>query len=160
MQATNRGMESIGPGRYRAMMAVMSSMFWGFSPRHTPVMPEDSIWNTPPVLPWVSISKVALSSMGMSARRKSGWSFWTIFTASSSTVRFRRPRKSIFSRPSSSRVTMVYWQTMESSFRARGTYSYTGRLVMTTPAAWVEAWRGIPSKARAVSMSLWTRGSC
>ena len=42
------------------MMAVMSSMFWGFSPRHTPVMPEDSIWNTPPVLPWVSISKVAL----------------------------------------------------------------------------------------------------
>ena len=43
MQATNRGMESIGPGRYRAMMAVMSSMLWGFSPRHTPVMPEDSI---------------------------------------------------------------------------------------------------------------------
>ena len=47
----------------------------------------------------------------------------TIFTASSSTVRLRRPRKSIFSRPSSSSVTIVYWQTMDSSFRARGTYS-------------------------------------
>ena len=105
------------------------------------------------------MSKVSRSSMGMSARRKSGWSLWTIFTASSSTVRFRSPRKSIFSRPSSSRVTMVYWHTMDSSFRARGTYSYTGRLVMTTPAAWVEAWRGIPSRARAVSMSLWTLGS-
>ena len=43
LQATNRGMESMGPGRYRAMMAVMSSMLWGFRPRQTPVMPEDSI---------------------------------------------------------------------------------------------------------------------
>ena len=28
---------------YRAMMGEMSSIYWGFSPRHTPVMPEDSI---------------------------------------------------------------------------------------------------------------------
>ena len=47
---------------------------------------------------------------------------------------------------------MVYWVTTLSSFLARGTYSYTGRWVMTTPAAWVEAWRGMPSRARAVSM--------
>ena len=51
----NRGMESMGPGRYRAMMAVMSSMFWGFSPTHTPVIPGDSIWNTPEVRPSDSI---------------------------------------------------------------------------------------------------------
>ena len=30
---------------------------------------------------------------------------------------------------------------------------------MTTPAAWVEAWRGIPSNAIAVSMSFFTRSS-
>ena len=47
---------------------------------------------------------------------------------------------------------MGYWQTTDSSFIASGTYSYTGLSVMTTPAAWVEAWRGIPSKAFATSM--------
>ena len=95
----------------------------------------------------------------MSESLKSGRRSWTIFTASSSTVRFRSPRKSIFRRPSSSRVVMTYWHTTASSFFARGTYSYTGRLVMTTPAAWVEAWRGIPSRALAVSMSFFTCSS-
>ena len=126
---------------------------------HTPVMPVDSIWNTPDVRPCEIISYVSGSSSGMSASRKSGLYRCTIFTASSSTVRFRRPRKSIFSRPSSSSVVMTYWHTTASSFRASGTYSYTGRLVMTTPAAWVEAWRGMPSSAMAVSMSFFTRGS-
>ena len=37
--------------------------------------------------------------------------------------------------------------------------SYTGFRVMTTPAAWVEAWRGIPSSALAVSMSFFTCSS-
>ena len=37
------------------MMAVISSMLWGFSPTQTPVMPVDSIWNTPLVLPSESI---------------------------------------------------------------------------------------------------------
>ena len=64
----------------------------------------------------------------------------------------RRPRKSIFRRPRCSSVVIVYCVTMLSSLRARGTYSYTGRSVMTTPAAWVEAWRGMPSSALAVSM--------
>ena len=41
--------------------------------------------------------------------------------ASSSTVKFRRARKSIFNRPSSSSVVMVYWVTTASSFFARGT---------------------------------------
>ena len=116
-------------------MAVRSSMVWGLSPTHTPVMPADSIWNTPLVFPAVSMSNTAWSSSGMSSRRKSGRSFCTIFTASSSTVRFRRPRKSIFRRPSSSSVVITYWHTTDSSFLERGTYSYTGRRVMTTPAA-------------------------
>ena len=90
---------------------------------------------------------------------KPGISFRTMFTASSSTVRLRRPKKSIFSRPSSSMVVMVYWVTGCPSLVARGTYSYTGRLVMTTPAAWVEALRGMPSIFRAMSTSWRTRSS-
>ena len=117
----NRGMESMGPGRYRAMMAVMSSMFWGFRPTHTPVMPADSIWNTPEVLPSDSIWNTAGSSSGIFFGSKSGWLRRTSLAASSSTVRFRRPKKSIFKRPSSSRVVMTYWVTTDSSFFARGT---------------------------------------
>ena len=60
---------------------------------------------------------------GASATRKSGSFCRTSFSASSSTVRFRRPRKSILSSPSSSSVVMGYWQTTDSSFMARGTYS-------------------------------------
>ena len=113
----------MGPGRYRAMMAQMSSMLLGFSPTHTPVIPADSIWNTPEVRPSESIWNTSGSSSGMSESWKSGWLWRTIFTASSRMVRLRRPKKSIFSRPSSSRVVMVYWVTTRSSLVARGTYS-------------------------------------
>ena len=44
-----------------------------------------------------------------------------IFSASAMTVRLRRPKKSIFKRPSSSSVVMVYWVTICSSFLASGT---------------------------------------
>ena len=103
------------------MMAVISSMLWGFRPMHTPVMPADSIWNTPEVRPSESIWKVAGSSSGIWLVWKSGWLRRTSRAASSSTVRFRRPRKSIFSRPSSSSVIMLYCVTTRSSFLARGT---------------------------------------
>ncbi len=102
-------------------MAVMSSMSWGLRPTHTPVIPADSIWKTPQVFPSESIRKVAGSSSGTARRSKSGVCCRTRATASSRTVRFRRARKSIFSRPSSSRVVMVYWVTTASSFFARGT---------------------------------------
>ena len=98
-------------------------MLWGFSPTHTLVMPLDSIWNTPAVCPREIMSYVSASSSGILSSAKSGSRSRTIFTASSSTVRFRRPRKSIFSSPSSSSVVMTYWHTMASSFRASGTYS-------------------------------------
>ena len=103
------------------MMAVISSMFWGLRPTQTPVMPADSIWNTPEVLPSESIWNTAGSLSGMSAREKPGRLFCTRRTVSSRMVRLRRPRKSIFKRPSSSRVVMTYWVTTDSSFFARGT---------------------------------------
>ena len=111
----------MGPGRYRAMTAVMSSMDLGLSPTHTPVMPTDSSWNTPLVCPSVSILNVSGSSSGTLSTRKSGSARRTRSSASFSTVRFRRPRKSILSRPSCSSVTISNWQTMDSSFLARGT---------------------------------------
>ena len=52
---------------------------------------------------------------------KSGSFRRTIFSASLSTVRVLRPKKSIFRSPSSSSVVMVYWVTTASSFFARGT---------------------------------------
>ena len=51
---------------------------------------------------------------------------------------------------------MVYWVATESPLRQRGTYSLTGFAVMTTPAACVEVFRGMPSMALAVSMSFFT----
>ena len=55
------------------------------------------------------------------------------------TVRVRRPRKSIFRRPSRSSVPMGYWVVMTLSLVCKGTYSVTGLAVMSTPAAWVLA---------------------
>ena len=134
-------------------------MLLGLSPVHTPVMPVLSSWNTPSVRPAASISNVSGSSSGICSTAKPGTLRRTSRAASSSTVRLRRPRKSIFSSPSSSSVVIGNWQTTDSSFFASGTYSYTGFSVMTTPAACVEAWRGMPSKARAVSIRLCRRSS-
>ena len=50
-------------------------------------------------------------------------------------------------------VVIVYWVTMVSSFFDSGTYVRTGSAVITTPAAWVEVLRGIPSRDMAVSIS-------
>ena len=119
--AINVGMESIGPGRYSATIAVRSSMDVGFMFMHTPVMPADSSWNTPWVLPSASIRKVSGSVSDTVLMLKSGSILRISRWASSMTVRLRRPRKSIFSNPSSSMVVMVYWVTMVSSFRDRGT---------------------------------------
>ena len=135
------------------MTAVISSMLLGFKPTHTAVMPELSSWNTPLVLPAESISNTAGSFSGILSTSKSGSCSRTIFAASSRTVRFLRPKKSILRSPSSSSVVIWYWHTTDSSFFDRGTYSYTGLSVMTTPAACILACRGIPSKASATSMS-------
>ena len=43
--------------------------------------------------------------------------------------------------------------------RARGTMLASGSAPMTTPAAWVEAFRQMPSSRRAMSMTLRAQGS-
>ena len=67
----------------------------------------------------------------------------TSSTALSITSRLRRPRKSIFSRPSASTSHIPNWVTTSWSapFCCSGTMSVSGRSAITTPAAWIESWR-------------------
>ena len=46
-----------------------------------------------------------------------------------------------------------------SSFICSGQYSTTGSAVISTPAAWVDALRGMPSSLRAMSISFLTLSS-
>ena len=110
------------------------------------------------VSPEEIISYTAGSSTGMSSGRMSTPSRCIMSRVSRITVSVRRPRKSIFSRPSRSMVPMGYWVVMTSSLRCRGTYSITGLPVISTPAAWVEAWRGMPSRVMAMSIRRLTSG--
>src|ERR1700685_3787009 len=64
-------------------------------------------------------------------------------TESSRMVRVVRPRKSIFSSPMRPRAFISYCVVISSLFDLySGTISVRGRGEITTPAAWVEAWRG------------------
>ncbi len=72
------------------------------------------------------------------------------------TVRVLRPRKSNFTRPAFSTMSLSYWVTMPVSSpagRKQGTYSHSGRSPMTTPAACLPAWRFSPSSPFATSSS-------
>ena len=82
------------------------------------------------------------------------------------TERLRRPRKSIFSSPRSSTPCISYWVTMGASsglllsgLRWMGTYSVSGRSVMTTAAAWMPSPRRRPSSPLATSMTRLASGS-
>ena len=84
----------------------------------------------------------------------------TSSTALSITSRLRRPRKSIFSRPSFSTSPIENCVTTSESapFCWSGTYSISGRSPITTPAAWIESARTRPSSGFARStISLTTR---
>ena len=73
-------------------------------------MPGLSNWKTPSVFPARKSSKVASSSSGrslMSILRPVSWRMSS--RASSMTVRFRRPRRSILSRPRASTSPMGNW---------------------------------------------------
>ena len=67
-------------------------------------------------------------------------------TALSITSRLRRPRKSIFSRPSASTSFIENWVTTSWSapFCCSGTMSISGSAPITTPAAWIASWRVQP----------------
>ena len=90
-------------------------------------------------------------------------------SASSMTSRLRRPRKSIFSRPSSSTgfieycVTMRYWRwpsaPMPASASCSGTMSVSGMPAMTTAAAWIDELRTMPSRPCATSTICLATGS-
>ena len=139
-------------------MAATSPSDDGFSSLMYRVMPEPSIWNTPTVSPRDSSSNVCASSRAMS------WSTMSSPRVSrirsrvfASTVRLARPRKSIFSRPSSAIGSIEYCvvSTPSPSFlvgRCSGTTSSSGSPDMTTPAAWVLEWRVRPSSFMLVSM--------
>ena len=82
------------------------------------------------------------------------------------TERLRSPRKSIFSSPRSSTPCISYWVTMGASsglllsgLRWMGTYSVSGRSVITTAAAWMPSPRRRPSSPLATSMTRLASGS-
>ena len=55
---------------------------------------------------------------------------------------------------------MSNWVVMSAVLPLKsGTRSVSGCGEMTTPAAWVEAWRGVPSRRREMSSSSLTLGS-
>ena len=119
-------------------------------------MPVLSNWKTPVASPLRSMVYVASSSSGRLAM--------SIFvpldcsitrTASSITSRLRRPRKSIFRRPSASTSPIAYCVTTSEStpLRCSGRYSISGRSPITTAAAWIESCRTRPSSGRAMSIS-------
>ena len=61
------------------------------------------------------------------------------------------------SRPIASTSFMLYWVVISSLFDLySGTSSTSGFGAITTPAAWVEAWRERPSSRFAVSISFLT----
>ena len=134
----------MGPGRYSATMAMMSSKRSGFSRFKLSRMPVDSSWNTPTVSALARISKALGSSNGRASRSTSmPRPRFTSSTAFCSTVSVFRPRKSNFTRPAASTSFQLNWVTGEFDFGSRvsGTSSTSGRSPMTMPAACVEAWR-------------------
>ena len=125
-------------------------------------MPADSSWKMPVVSPDARSSNVVASSSGIASRSIAmPRSVRTRSTAWRRIVRFDRPRKSNFSRPSASIACISYWVISASEFVAfwSGMSSVSGSRLMTTPAAWVEALRATPSSWRAKSMIRLTAGS-
>jgi hypothetical protein len=116
----------------------------------------------PVVSPEASSSNVAASSSGIVSRSISiPRSRFTLSTAWRRIVRFERPRKSNFRSPSASMPCISYWVISASEFVAfwSGISSVSGSREMTTPAAWVEAFRATPSSWRAKSVMRLTDGS-
>ena len=153
--------EPKGPGRYSATRGIKSSKCSGFKSITSLVIPSDSSWNTPDVSPLVRSSQASLSSNGMASKSRSIPRFALMsLRASPITVNVRRPKKSIFNRPSSSILSLSYWVTKPSSLEfCTGTWSSRGSAEITTPAAWVDELRAMPSSFWPKSNSSFTLGS-
>ena len=149
------GISSIGPGLNREFAAIRSSKTVGFKFFKKFLIPADSNWNKPMVFALLNCfmtfgSFSLIFSMSISISRF----FLTSFMVSLITVRFLSPKKSIFSSPNSSISVILYWVTIRLFDKARGTISVKISLLITTPAACIDVWRGRASNFLAVSMSL------
>jgi len=133
-------------------------------------MPEDSNWNTEPVLPLAKTSRYTLASSSGSAAISSGgmparaWRSLIAFTAQSMIVSVRRPRKSNLTRPTASTSSLSNWVT---GLRPRPSWSCSansgqkvcsGVGAITTPPACLPAlrvrsssWRARSSRSRTSS---------
>ena len=144
-------MKSIGPGRYNAFPAKISSIHSGLSSVIKFFMPPLSNWKTPSVLPALIMSNTSLSSNGM--LRSVSSSIPAILAAFCMTVSVRRPRKSILSSPNSSNTVIVYCVVIvPSDALDNGTYSSTGLGLISTPAACIEVCLGSPSSRMDISI--------
>ena len=84
-------------------------------------MPEDSSWNTPSVSPSEIMAYTPASSKGMSSVLIFGPPpCSTSASVSMMTFSVRRPRKSIFNRPSASTSPIGNWVVITSSFICSG----------------------------------------
>ncbi len=143
----------IGPGRYNATMAIMSSKTVGFSSRKYRFIPADSSWNTPVVSPRWNNLKVSSSSSGILARSISVlYTFLIIRKALLIIVKFERPKKSILSRPISSTGPIGYCvATTPFCDISTGANFTISSGAITTPAACTPWLRIVPSRRIAKS---------
>ena len=151
-RATKSGMYSIGPGRYKAFIAIKSAKTVGLSALRCFCMPADSYWKIPTVSPagttrrsWCRREE---THRGRGRARDGSLTF---LTASLMTVRVFSPKKSILSRPASSATALSNCvQAMALSLAvATGTKLVMSSGVMITPQAWMPVLRTLPSRMRA-----------
>ncbi|OIQ64658.1 hypothetical protein GALL_537900 [mine drainage metagenome] len=160
------GIRSIGPGRYRATSAMMSSKQSGLACFSMSFMPRDSSWNTAVVLAALSRLKVGLSSSGKvsnaSGSRPSNarWAL-VLSSAMARMVSVRRPRKSNFTRPTASTSSLSYWLTTLSlpGWQYMGEKSVILPGEISTPPACMPILRVRPSSRNASSSSSLTSSS-
>ena len=143
------GMYSIGPGRYKAFMAIRSAKTVGFKALMCFCIPGDSYWNTPTVSPRWKSSYVFSSSKGkFSGSNSIPCLAFTILTVSLIRVKVFNPKKSIFSKPALSTTELSNWvQYISESFaKATGTNLVMSSGVIITPHACIPVLRTDPSK--------------
>ena len=131
------GIFSIGPGRYNATTAIISSKRSGFSPFSTSRMPLDSSWNNPTASPSPSMAKVSSHSSGISFNARSMPLRLIRSIACCRTVSVFSPRKSNLTSPASSTDFILNCVTgnSDAGSRVNGTNSANGRSPITNPAA-------------------------
>jgi len=152
----------MGPGRYSAITAEISSKESGFMERSSARIGALSSWKTPRVSPLANNSNVFLSASGRSSSTTFlPWFFSILARQSSRTERFRKPKKSILSKPVASHATMSNWVMTAPSASRRwiGMISRSGSRPRITPAACTPHWRFKPSRPRAVSTITFALGS-